>query len=157
MRTPESREVLAGDFSRPPDIRGAPRLRWLHVFGAGVDEVLSPEIRDAPITVTCAKGVHGTQMGEYVAGAMVMLARRMPALMRAQFERRWTGGPEARLGDELHGKTVVLVGFGRIGQAIAGTARCLGMQVIGVRRHVEHGGSFQKEAHHEKPQKPLEL
>jgi phosphoglycerate dehydrogenase-like enzyme len=61
---------------------------------------------------------------------MMAWAKRVPTRMLAQQEHRWEQGFTHR----LRGATLVVLGLGSIGTAVARPARALGMQVIGVRR-----------------------
>jgi glyoxylate/hydroxypyruvate reductase A len=108
----------------------APRLRWLQAMGAGVDWALDPAL-PAGVTVTRAPGVFGPWMREYVLGWCLWTTQRMGFYRTAQGERRWR---EDVLPERLAGKTMLVVGMGEIGRAIAGGARALGMRVLGVSR-----------------------
>ena len=64
---------------------------------------------------------------------MFALARRLPGALRSQAAHRYTPEPRDDL-FELTGKTLGIVGFGDVGQALARRARGIGMRVIAVRR-----------------------
>ena len=64
---------------------------------------------------------------------MFALARRLPGALRSQAARRYAPEPRDEL-FELAGKTVGIVGFGDVGQALARRARGIGMRVIAMRR-----------------------
>jgi phosphoglycerate dehydrogenase-like enzyme len=115
----------------PPELYPrATRLRWLQAMGAGVDWVLVPELPRG-VTVTRAPGVFGPWMREYVLAWCLSVTQRMDTYRAAQRERRWR---EEIIPDRLGGKTMVVVGLGDIGRAIAAAARALGMRVVGVSR-----------------------
>lgn len=115
----------------PPELYPqATRLRWLQAMGAGVDWALVPELPDG-VTVTRAPGVFGPWMREYVLGWCLMVTQRMETYRAAQRQRRWR---EETIPERLGGKTMVVVGLGDIGRAIATAARGLGMRVVGVSR-----------------------
>jgi len=108
----------------------AGRLRWLQAMGAGVEWALVPELPDR-VTVTRAPGVFGPWMAEYVLGWCLWITQRVERYREAQRRRQWLAELlPARLG----GATMVIVGLGDIGRAIARTARALGMRVVGVSR-----------------------
>ena len=108
----------------------APRLRWLQAMGAGVDWALLPEL-PASVTVTRVPGVFGPWMTEYVLGWCAFVTQRTETYRGAQRERRWNDRViPARLG----GSTMLVVGLGDIGRAIARGARALGVRVLGVSR-----------------------
>jgi phosphoglycerate dehydrogenase-like enzyme len=116
------------------DLAAAPRLWWLQTIGAGVDGVLIPELIEREIVVTNASGAHAQNISEHVMAMMLALTRRLPYLMRGQTLHEWrnlTGPHEV---DELYGQTLLLVGLGDIGAALAARAAAFGVNVIGVRR-----------------------
>jgi glyoxylate/hydroxypyruvate reductase A len=108
----------------------APRLKWLQVMGAGVDWAAVPEL-PASVVVTRAPGIFGPWMAEYVVGWCSWVTQRVETYREAQRQRRWL---DHVLPDRLRGKTLVIVGLGDIGRAIARAARALGMRVVGVSR-----------------------
>ena len=135
--TPDEAARVAPDidvayaWKLPPAFYGkAPRLRWLQAMGAGVDWALVPEL-PARVTITRVPGVFGPWMTEYVLGWCAFVTQRMETYRTAQRERRWNDRViPARLG----GTTMLIVGLGDIGRAIARGARALGMRVLGVNR-----------------------
>jgi glyoxylate/hydroxypyruvate reductase len=108
----------------------ATRLRWLHAMGAGVDWVLVPGF-PAHVTVTRVPGVFGPWMREYVLARCLTVTQRLDAYRGFQRARSWR---EDVIPERLAGKTMVIVGLGDIGRAVAAGARALGMRVIGVSR-----------------------
>jgi phosphoglycerate dehydrogenase-like enzyme len=118
----------------PPDITvRAPHLRWIHFTSAGVDHLWQPSFGTARVTVTCSKGIHAIPMAEFVLSAMLVFAKQWPRLIGQQQAHQW----QKFVVHELHGRTLVLLGVGEIGRAIARLAQACGMHVIGVRRHVD--------------------
>ena len=109
----------------------APRLRWIQRFGAGV-EMLSGAggILDSDVIVTNASGIHATMVGEFVLCLMLMIAKKAPHFLGNQRTRFW----EPFITSELDGKTVGIVGLGRIGREVARLARAFRMRVLAVRR-----------------------
>ena len=80
------------------------------------------------ILVVNAPGANSISVAEHACALMLALARSVPAADRAMKEGRW----EKRrfLGNELRGKTLGVVGLGRIGQEVAQRARAFGMRVV---------------------------
>lgn len=129
-------EAAAISWESPPidDILdAAPALQWLHQRGAGIDRIATPRLLASRLLLTNGSGNHAPNIAEHVLGLMLAFARQLPALIHAQRERRWQP-PAARSLFELSGQTLVVVGFGAIGRALAQRAGALGMKVIGVRR-----------------------
>ena len=117
----------------------ARRLKLVQVPGAGLDRI----DRSALPTGTWLANVYGHEDGiaEYVIGAMLALSRdfcRLDAhLRRGAWESQWTVlGPPPAPWPELAGKTLGILGYGRIGQAVARRARAFDMAVWAIRRDV---------------------
>jgi glyoxylate/hydroxypyruvate reductase A len=108
----------------------AAKLKWLQVMGAGVDWALGPEV-PPHVVVTRAPGIFGPWMAEYVIGWCSWVTQRVETYREAQRQRRWL---DHVLPDRLLGKTLVIVGLGDIGRAVASAARVFGMRVVGVSR-----------------------
>lgn len=130
-------DVVLGYAVRPRNFALAGRVRWIHSTAAGVSHLLFPELVESSITVTNARGVHARAMAEHVLGVMLAFTRRLHVARDRQAARRWTQAElwqgEPAFG-ELAGATLGLVGFGRIGEAVAQAARAFGMRVLAVRR-----------------------
>ncbi len=114
----------------------APRLRLLQVPGAGLDRIDRAALRPG----TQLANVYGHEVGiaEYVIGAMIALTRsfvRLDArLRRGEWMSQWAvDAPPTPLWPELAGKTLGILGFGRIGQALARRAAAFDMRVIAMR------------------------
>lgn len=129
---PDVRVVL-GMFPREL-LAEAPRLEWLHQWGAGADWLLEhPELADKDFVLTNSAGVHAVPISEHVFAFLLAFARGFPPAMRDQLEARWRPQRQADL-FELHQKTMLLVGAGRIGARIAVLGSAFGMRVVAVRR-----------------------
>ena len=130
-------DVVLGFAARPEVFPTARRLRWIHSTAAGVEGILSPELIESDVVLTCSRGLHAQSIAEHALGVMLAFARQLHHSRDAQRERRWTQHEQwdATPGfGELAGATLGIVGFGHIGRAIAVKARALGMRVLAVRR-----------------------
>jgi phosphoglycerate dehydrogenase-like enzyme len=122
-------EVLVVGHLDAKDLAGkAPRLRWIQSTNAGVEDV-SPHLPGG-VTLTNASGVHGPKGGEFALTALLMLNHGLPHFVTSQRARRW----EQRFMTTIAGRTVVIVGLGQLGEAVARQARRFGLRVIGIRR-----------------------
>jgi phosphoglycerate dehydrogenase-like enzyme len=130
-------DIFVGFSLRPEQFGHARRLKWLHSTAAGVGQLMYPELRRSGIEVTNASGVHTIPMAEHILGMLVAMARRFPDCFRYQQQARWA---QQELWDspvrprELHGQTLLLIGFGAVGRAVAKVVRPLGMHVWAVTR-----------------------
>ena len=128
---PSAEVYLAGPFN-PHLLAAARSLRWVHATGAGVEGLLFPEfVAREEITFTNSRGAHHVAMPEYVVMAMLSWTHHLPALLRAQARREWV----KPVPEEIHGKTLGLLGYGEIGRATAARARALGVRCIALRRN----------------------
>jgi len=117
--------------------RAAGMLKLIQVPGAGLDRIERATI-PAGVRLANAYG-HETGIAEYAIGAMLTLSRdfnRLDARLRqGHWESQWAvGAPAPALWPELAGKTLGILGYGHIGEALARRARALDMEVIAVRR-----------------------
>ncbi len=110
------------------------RMRWLHTASAGVDHVLTPEVRaKANLTVTNSGSAFEIAISEFVLAWMLMVARRLPLLLERQRAHIWEWLPQ----QELSGATVGIIGLGAIGRGVAARCRAFGMRTLGFRRRQE--------------------
>lgn len=108
----------------------APRLRWVHALAAGVAHLESAGLREAGIRLTNASGANATSIAEFVFARILGEFKQTRRLDSTQQRRQW----RPVFGDEIAGKTVGLVGFGPINQAVARRARAFELGVMVVRR-----------------------
>jgi phosphoglycerate dehydrogenase-like enzyme len=134
----ERAQGVALHWEAPPIdqlLAAATDLQWLHLRGAGIDRIATPRLVGSGIVVTNGSGNHAPNIAEHVLALMLAFARQLPALIRSQSARVWHP-PKASQVFELSGQTLLVVGWGAIGQAIGWRAAALGMKVIGVKRRI---------------------
>ena len=117
-----------------------PSLRLVQVPGAGLDRIDRAQLRPG-LALANAYG-HEAGIAEYVFGTMIALSRALQRLdqkLRAgQWESQWSvGAPAPPLWPELAGKTLGILGFGHIGEALARRALAFDMKVCAVRRQAQ--------------------
>jgi D-3-phosphoglycerate dehydrogenase len=91
------------------------RLRWIQSSAAGLDHCLVPSVIASPILVSSSSGLFADQVAEQTMCLLLALLRRLPDFLRAQQARRFERLPT----DDLHGKTIGIVGFGGNGRRLA--------------------------------------
>ncbi len=106
-------------------IAGAPKLRAISTMSVGLDHIDLDAARAKKIAVTITP-VLSDAVADLTMALMIMLARRIPEGIRAVTSGRWN---EVSFGSDLAGKRLLLVGFGRIGQAVARRALAAKMHV----------------------------
>jgi phosphoglycerate dehydrogenase-like enzyme len=110
-----------------------PRLRWIQATSAGVGRLAERVgLTDSGIVVTTASGVHARPLAEFALLAMLMFGKEVLRLERDQREHTW----QRYAGEEVAGKTVCVVGLGKIGREVARLASGLDARVVGVVRDV---------------------
>jgi phosphoglycerate dehydrogenase-like enzyme len=119
--------------------RAATRLKLVQVPGAGLDRIDRSALPPGAMLAN-AYG-HEAGIAEYVIGAILALTREFIRLDRAlrqgDWQSQWAVGAAAPpVWPELAGKTVGILGYGRIGQAIASRARAFGMEICASRRDI---------------------
>lgn len=102
-------------------------VRWVSVGGSGTDHLAPWD--PARVTVTNAAGVAAGMMAEYAIGALLHFSLDFDLFRQAQAERRWISGKVT----PIEGQTLLIVGLGQTGRAIARRARAMGMKTLGVR------------------------
>ncbi len=131
-------DVLVTLVFTPAMGAAARRLRLVQVPGAGLDRI----DRSALPPGAALANVYGHETGiaEYVLGAMLALSRSFgrldAALRRGVWESQWAVGAPPPPWPELAGKTLGILGYGRIGQAVARRACAFDMTVCAIRRNV---------------------
>ncbi len=107
-----------------------PTLRWVQSVSAGVEQFPIDRLASSGVTLTTARGIHGPQVAEHAFALLLSLTRRVGEAMRAVPARHW----RPRMGYELAGRTLGVLGLGTIGEEIARRGAGWGMRVIGTKR-----------------------
>jgi phosphoglycerate dehydrogenase-like enzyme len=102
-------------------------VKWVSVGGSGVDHIFPWD--PLRLTVTNAAGAAANMMAEYVIGMILAFSLGLRGLLRNQEACRWSSAWV----EPLEGKTLLIVGIGKTGQAIARLTKALGMNTIGIR------------------------
>jgi glyoxylate reductase len=108
-----------------------PQLRIVANHAVGFDNIVLEDCTAAGVMATNTPDVL-TETTADTAFALIMAAARRIGEGERFLRRRepWIWGPLMMLGQDVHHKTIGIVGFGRIGQAVARRARGFGMRVI---------------------------
>jgi D-3-phosphoglycerate dehydrogenase / 2-oxoglutarate reductase len=108
-------------------LRAGERLKVIGRAGVGVDNIDIPTATELGIAVINAPGGNTVSVAELFFGVVLSLARHVAAADRSMREGRWD---RSRLGGvEIRGRTLAIVGLGRIGGEVARRARAFGMHV----------------------------
>jgi phosphoglycerate dehydrogenase-like enzyme len=108
------------------------RLAWMHYSSTGVEHMPLPLLRERNVVLTNGAGLYAVPIAEHVVMCMLAARRNLPAVLRAQAARTWA--PEAESDQELGGSTVLILGYGQLGRAVAQRLRPFGVEVFATRR-----------------------
>ncbi|MFO8037325.1 MAG: hydroxyacid dehydrogenase [Anaerolineales bacterium] len=120
---------------REPLIDKAENLKAIVRAGVGLDNIDVEYAESKGIQVLNTPSASTRAVAELTIGYLFALARRIPQMAISMREGKWE--KKKFLGFELYGKTLGIIGTGRIGQAVAEKADCLGMDVIGYDPYVD--------------------
>ena len=112
----------------------ATRLRWVQSPAAGVGSLMFPELLASPVVLTSARGIRARSIAEHVLGVTIALARRLPAVLRAQAAHRWAPEEFETKARTLQGRRMGIVGLGAIGIEVVKIAAPFGLRISAIRR-----------------------
>jgi D-3-phosphoglycerate dehydrogenase len=120
--------IICGDdaFTRPVLQKALPRLRVLAKYGIGVDKIDLQAATDLRIPVTYCPGVNHVTVAEHTFGLLLSLTRLIPQQDATVKRGEW----KRSTGRELAGKTMGILGLGRIGKEVAKRAAAFEMKVV---------------------------
>ena len=122
-----------GPLELAPTLAQRPRLRWIQATSAGVGRLAERlGLTRSGVAVTTASGVHARPLAEFALLAMLMFGKDALRLEREQRAHSW----QRYAGEEIAGKTVCVVGVGKIGREVARLASAFDAHVVGVVREI---------------------
>jgi len=119
---------IAGGRVQGALMRRLPKLEIIANSGVGIDTNDTQAARERGVAITNTPDVLNDAVAELTVGLMLALARALPRADRYVRDGSWKGGPFG-LGSELRGKTVGMLGLGRIGKEIAARLAAMKMEV----------------------------
>jgi D-3-phosphoglycerate dehydrogenase / 2-oxoglutarate reductase len=150
--SPEQFEALIGNYDAvvvrsttrlgERQIAAARRLRMIVRGGVGTDNIDLAAAASRGIAVFNTPSASTVSVAELALGLLLALARRIPQADAALKSGRWAK-KELSDGIELEGKTLGIIGVGRIGGALGRRAAALGMVVVGTDKELEPAGRFE--------------
>lgn len=112
------------------------RLKLIANYGAGVNHIDLAAAKAKGIAITNTPGVFTDDTADLTMALILNVPRRLGEGHRLMRSGQWQGWqPTGMLGHRIGGKTLGIVGFGRIGEAVALRAKAFGMDVIYNKRH----------------------
>lgn len=134
----EEAEILVSTFDYPVPrkmIESMPHLRLIANFGAGFNNIALDACRERGIRVTNTPQPVIEPTAELAFALMIDIARRVSEFDRLVRAGQAQFGVMRNLSHSLYGKTLGIIGMGRIGQALARRAQAAGMRIIYHNRH----------------------
>ncbi len=112
-----------------------PRLKFIANYGAGVNHIDLAAAKAKDIIVTNTPGVFTDDTADLTMALILSVPRKLGEGEKLMRSGNWGGWrPSGMLGHRIGGKTLGIVGFGRIGEAVAARARAFGMEIVYTKR-----------------------
>ncbi|MFN7938283.1 MAG: D-2-hydroxyacid dehydrogenase [Bryobacteraceae bacterium] len=122
-------DAILGEIT-PAIFSAAKKLKWVHIYSAGVERNRFPEFINSNVTLTNGKIIQGPEIADHALALLLSLTRGINRAAVERTKEEWQKGAWKAV--ELRGKTAVVIGVGGIGSQIATRAHAFGMTVIGV-------------------------
>jgi len=135
-RAHEADVLVVSGLWRNALLAAMPKLRFVQSYSAGTDQYDKALFAKHGVRLANAQGANERAVAEHALALILALTRQIHLARDNQQARRWRGmiGERAEREQELGGKTLAIVGLGRIGMRLAALARAFEMRVVGVRR-----------------------
>jgi lactate dehydrogenase-like 2-hydroxyacid dehydrogenase len=116
-----------------------PKLEVISSFGVGYDHIDAKAAARRGIIVTNTPGVLDDEVADTALGLMIMTVRQLPQTERYLRAGQWLAKGAYPLTPSLRGRTVGILGLGRIGKAVATRVTAFGLDVVYHGRHAQAG------------------
>jgi phosphoglycerate dehydrogenase-like enzyme len=118
-------------------------LRWIHSISIGIEECMAqPAVKARNLLVTNMRRVDSGVIAEHAIALTLALARGLHTSVANKSQASWDRGGALTSMQTLDGKTMLVVGLGGIGSAVAQKAHGLGMKVVATRASGRAGPAF---------------
>ncbi|HLR92660.1 MAG TPA: NAD(P)-dependent oxidoreductase [Atopostipes sp.] len=130
---PEDVEIIIGWSEKLTEIaeREDTRLKWVQYAYAGVNKLPLKLFSEKDILLTSGSGIHAYSVSETAIGLLLGMTREIVKSAKDQENERWNPSPNLY---ELNGKSIMIVGAGKIGVQLGRLAKAFGMHTIGINR-----------------------
>lgn len=110
--------------------KALPRLECISKYGIGLDKIDTDYATEKKIPVLFTPGVNHTTVAEHTLGFMLSMAKKIHSNACEVTVGKWQAGWKKPVGNEIMGKTLGIIGLGRIGKEVAIRAKVFGMEVL---------------------------
>jgi phosphoglycerate dehydrogenase-like enzyme len=141
-RIAEADVVVASMMWRNDLVPRAKRLKFIQSISAGIDQYDRELLRASGIRLANAAGVNANAVAEHAIALILAIKRHIHTGRDNQAAKIWRGmiSDIPAREDELGGKTLLIVGLGRIGTRLARLAQAFDLEVIATRHDASRGG-----------------
>lgn len=122
-------DAILGDIT-PALLKAQKKLKWVHIYSAGVERYRFPDLLNSNIMLTNGKIIQGPEIADHAMALLLSMTRGINRAAVDRTKEEWPKGAWKAV--ELRDKTAVIIGVGGIGSQIATRAHAFGMTVIGV-------------------------
>jgi phosphoglycerate dehydrogenase-like enzyme len=119
-------------------INAAPKLRWIQTTSIGTDKFEEAGVPER-VAFTNAAGLKGRTVAEHTMALLLAQIHALPQMERARAAGRWARVELRAQVSSVEGRTMLLLGYGSIGQEIARKAKAFDMKVVALNRRGEGG------------------
>src|SRR5260221_8923223 len=140
-RVGEADVVVVSGMWKNDLIATAGKLKFIQSISSGMDQYSREQLATRSVRLCSAAGVNARAVAEHAIALILAVARRLPEARDNQHKKFWRGmiGDLTTREDEISGKTMLVVGMGRIGSHLAMLGKAFGMKVIGIRQDPKKG------------------
>ncbi|MDF2590014.1 MAG: D-isomer specific 2-hydroxyacid dehydrogenase NAD-binding [Anaerocolumna sp.] len=149
--------IGGGEHAIPMDaemVNAAEKLKWIFCVSAGFEKLPMKELHQKGVLVNNTSGVHAGTISEYVLGGMLAFSHHYNTFMKNQMKSVWY---PILPSEDLDGKTICIIGAGKIGGEIGKKAKAFDMNVIGIKKHPETLPNFDQVVGTDKLPEVLEI
>ena len=141
-RLPEADVVVVSMMWKNDQVPQAKRLKFIQSISAGIDQYDQKLFREQGIRLANAAGVNAAAVSEHAMALILALKRHIHTGRDNQAKKLWRGmiSDIPAREDELGGKTLLIVGLGKIGARLAKLAKAFDLKVVATRRDASRGG-----------------
>jgi D-3-phosphoglycerate dehydrogenase len=123
---------LCGDDAITEEVinKSLPRLKVISKYGIGLDKINVEHATAKKIPVLFTPGVNHTTVAEHCFGLLLGLTKKIHSNANEVSSGAWKSGWKKPVGNEILGKTIGIIGLGRIGKEVAIRASAFGLNII---------------------------
>ena len=110
--------------------KSLPRLKVISKYGIGLDKIDVEHATANKLPVLFTPGVNHTTVAEHTFGLLLGITKKIQSNATEVANGAWVGGWKKPVGNEIMGKTIGIIGLGRIGKEVAIRAKAFGMDII---------------------------